>query len=387
MVATINADTTNGVVITSDTSGEIELQANGVTKAKVTANGLQDANGASLRGGSFRNLIINGDMRIDQRNAGASVTANDYEYYADRWKFLAQANGKMSIQQVTDAPTGFSNSLLFTTTSAYTPPSSAVFAISQWIEGYNTAHLKFGTANAKTVTLSFWVKSSLTGTFGGALQNSAANRAYPFEYTISSANTWEQKTITVSGDTTGTWVGSTNGTGLKVIFSLGSGATFSDTAGVWSGTSNIYSATGAVQVVATASATWNVTGIQLEVGEGASDFEFLPYDVQLALCQRYCYQVNCPQVGTRIASAMGDSTTTCNSIWCSPVNLRATPTTSYNNINARNGATDITLSSIGITILADNIINVNFNSSSVVTGAVYQIRGTAVGYVRFDAEL
>lgn len=304
MVATINADTTNGVVITSDTSGEIELQANGVTKAKVTANGLQDANGASLRGGSFRNLIINGDMRIDQRNAGASVTANDYEYYADRWKFLAQANGKMSIQQVTDAPTGFSNSLLFTTTSAYTPPSSAVFAISQWIEGYNTAHLKFGTANAKTVTLSFWVKSSLTGTFGGALQNSAANRAYPFEYTISSANTWEQKTITVSGDTTGTWVGSTNGTGLKVIFSLGSGATFSDTAGVWSGTSNIYSATGAVQVVATASATWNVTGIQLEVGEGASDFEFLPYDVQLARCQRYY------EKSYNDGTALGTATTT-----------------------------------------------------------------------------
>ncbi len=363
MVATINADTTNGVVITSDTSGEIELQANGVTKAKVTANGLQDANGASLRGGSFRNLIINGDMRIDQRNAGASVTANDYEYYADRWKFLAQANGKMSIQQVTDAPTGFSNSLLFTTTSAYTPPSSAVFAISQWIEGYNTAHLKFGTANAKTVTLSFWVKSSLTGTFGGALQNSAANRAYPFEYTISSANTWEQKTITVSGDTTGTWVGSTNGTGLKVIFSLGSGATFSDTAGVWSGTSNIYSATGAVQVVATASATWNVTGIQLEVGEGASDFEFLPYDVQLARCQRYYWQGKELGLGYAFAYAANSGNYIFTDLMRFPVTMRTTPTMAQ--------------------VLAPSLTNCAINTVvASVDGAANHLNPTAVGNVR-----
>jgi hypothetical protein len=290
MASTINSDTSNGVIITPDTSGEIELQANGVTKAKVTANGLQDANGNSLRGGSFRNLIINGDMRIDQRNAGASVTPTDGLYTVDRWLFRVSQASKLTAQRVTDAPTGFDYSLKVTSSSAYSIGSGDFFECEQRIEGNNVYQLDLGTSDAKTITISFWVKSSLTGTFGGSLASVAFNRSYPFEYTISSANTWEKKTVTVALDTTGTWA-TDNTIGLRAQFGLGVGNNWAGTAGSWIARGT-WSATGATSVVGTSGATWQITGVQVEVGEGASDFEFLPYDVQLQRCQRYYQYVS-----------------------------------------------------------------------------------------------
>jgi len=233
-----------------------------------------------------RNRIINGDMRIDQRNAGASVTPTDGQYTLDRWRCLQAVSSKYSAQQSSVAPSGFSNSFLATSLSAYSVGSSEYFVVEQIIEGFNTADLNWGTANAKTVTLSFWVYSSLTGTFGGAFRNSAANRSYPFTYTISSASTWEQKTITVAGDTTGTWVGATNGKGIEIKFGLGVGSTLSGTAGAWAG-ANYLSATGATSVVGTSGATWYITGVQLEVGSVATPFERRPFGTELALCQRY----------------------------------------------------------------------------------------------------
>lgn len=283
MASTINADTTNGVVVTSDTSGEIELQSAGVTKAKVTANGLQDANGNSLRGGMYRNLIINGDMRIDQRNAGGAVTAGN-AYPVDRWYISNTANGSYSAQQVSDTPVGFSSSLKVTVTAAQTANIGNLAPV-QIIEGNNISHLDWGTSDAKSVTLSFWVRSSLTGTFGGSLRNSSSNRSYPFTYTISVADTWEYKTITIAGDTSGTWL-TTNGVGIRVRFSLYAVASSLQSAGTWYAGSAT-GATGQTQLASTNGATFYITGVQLEVGEGASDFEFLPYDVQLARCQRY----------------------------------------------------------------------------------------------------
>jgi hypothetical protein len=156
------------------------------------------------------------------------------------------------------------------------------------VEGFNFADMAWGTASAKTVTLSFWVYSSLTGTFGGVLNNSAGNRSYPFTYTISTANTWEQKTITVAGDTSGTWIGATNGIGLMVRFGLGVGTTYSGTAGSWSG-STFFSATGATSVVGTSGATFYITGVQLEKGSTATSFDYRSYGTELALCQRYFY--------------------------------------------------------------------------------------------------
>ena len=234
----------------------------------------------------FKNRIINGAMVIDQRNAGASVTPTGGGYTLDRWTFQPTQASKMSVQQVSTSPTGFSNSTAITTVSSYSVAAGDFFLYSQAIEGYNFADLGWGTANAKTVTLSFWVQSSLTGTFGGSILNAASNRSYPFTYTISSANTWEQKTITITGDTSGTWVGATNGVGAWVRFGLGVGSTYSGTAGSWAG-STYYSATGATSVVGTSGATFYITGVQLEVGTQATSFEYRQFTTELQLCQRY----------------------------------------------------------------------------------------------------
>jgi hypothetical protein len=240
----------------------------------------------------FKNRIINGAMMIDQRNAGASVTPTvDGSYNLDRWKVGLSQASKFSVQQNAGSvtpPVGFTNYLGATSLSAYSVGSGDTFLIQQNIEGLNCSDLAFGTANAVTVTLSFWVRSSLTGTFGGSLLNSAANRSYPFSYTISAANTWEQKTITIAGDTTGTWL-VTSGIGLGVRFGLGSGSTFSGTAGAWAA-GNIVQPTGSVSVVGTNGATFYITGVQLEKGSTATSFDYRPYGQELALCQRY-YEV------------------------------------------------------------------------------------------------
>ena len=263
---------------------------------------------------NFRNRIINGDMRIDQRNAGASVNPSTSipTYMVDRWVAYQDQTSKFTVQQnaggVT-APAGFTNYLGYTSSSAYTVTSGQIFATWQAIEGYNIADLGWGTANAKTVTLSFWVRSSLTGTFGGALKNTGT-RSYPFSYTISSANTWEQKVVTVAGDTSGTW-NTTNGVGIYVNFGLGVGSSYSGTAGAWSG-SNLFSTTGATSVVGTNGATFYLTGVQLEVGSSATPFDTRAYGTELALCQRYyekSYNIDVAPATDTLAGAVNyDST-------------------------------------------------------------------------------
>jgi hypothetical protein len=260
-----------------DTAGGNTVTINGATPTTYNTMG--------------KNRIINGDMRIDQRNAGASVTpAAPNQYTLDRWKADISVSSKYSAQQSSTVPTGFVNSLLITSLSAYTVGSAERFCMTQNIEGLNVPDLGWGSASAKTVTLSFWVRSSLTGTFGGAISNSAQNRSYPFSYSISAANTWEQKTVTITGDTSGTWL-TTSGIGLRVIWGLGVGSTLSTTAGAWAA-GEYYSATGATSVVGTNGATWYITGVQLEVGSVASEFERRPYGTELALCQRYFWQIS-----------------------------------------------------------------------------------------------
>jgi len=236
----------------------------------------------------LRNKIINGAMMIDQRNAGASVTPVDGGYTLDRWVYLADQASKCTMQQNAASvtpPAGFSNYLGVTSTAATTITTSQQFSVVQRVEGFNMADLAWGTASAASVTLSFWVRSSLTGTFGGALRNDAGNYNYVFSYTISSANTWEQKTVTIIGATSGTWTIS-NGRCLQVAFSLGAGATLSTTAGSWT-TSNYWNVTSGVQVVGTNGATFYITGVQLEKGATATPFENRMYGTELALCQRY----------------------------------------------------------------------------------------------------
>jgi hypothetical protein len=246
----------------------------------------------------FKNRIINGAMMIDQRNAGASITndTTNTQFPVDRFGIWGQVASKYTAQQNAGSvtpPAGFTNYLGITSSSAYTPlGANDLYMVAQQIEGFNTADLNWGTANAKTVTLSFWVRSSgLTypATFGGSLQNSAVNRSYPFAYTISAANTWEQKSITIPGDISGTWVGATNGIGIRVWFALGVGTNYSGTAGAvagWAG-ADYRSVTSATNVLATNGATLYITGVQLEVGSTATSFDYRPYTTELQLCQRY----------------------------------------------------------------------------------------------------
>ena len=236
---------------------------------------------------TFRNKIINGAMVINQRGFSGTVTT-DGSYTLDRFVAFSVASSKFSVSQNAGSvtpPVGYANYLGVTSLAATSLAAGDYYQICQRIEGYNMADLNWGTANAKTVTLSFWVYSSLTGTFGGSLQNGNQNRAYPFTYTISSANTWTQISITIAGSTDGTW-SSTNTEGIGLYFGLGVGTTYSGTAGAWTTTTK-YSVTGATSVVGTNGATWYVTGVQLEAGTTASPFEYRQFGQELALCQRY----------------------------------------------------------------------------------------------------
>jgi len=264
----------------------------------VNADLMTTSDGVSSSGlYGFKNRLINGGMVLDQRNAGASVTPTDAQYCVDRWRAVASAASKFTVQQSTTAPDGFTNSLLLTSSSAYTPSTSEAFGILQLIEGFNCSDLMFGTATAKTITVSFWVRSSLTGTFGGFLTNASFNRAYPFTYTINSANTFEQKTVTIAGDTTGTWATNSSGC-IGVGFSIGAGATLSATAGAW-GAGTKLGATGQTQLISTSGATFYITGVQLEKGSTATSFDYRPYGTELQLCQRYCYAIRAAEaVGT-----------------------------------------------------------------------------------------
>ena len=277
-----------------------------------------------------RNRIINGDMRIDQRNAGAASANTINGYFLDRWDVSQITTGKIIAQQNAGSvtpPVGFGNYLGITSQSAYSVISTDRTMITQWIEGFNCADLNWGTANAKTVTLSFWVRSSLTGTFGGAFINYDGNRSYAFSYTVSSANTWEQKSVTVAGDTTGTW-NVTNGGGIGIRFGLGVGSNYLGTAGAWSA-SNFAGVTSQVNLVGTSGATFYITGVQLEEGSVATSFEHRQYGQELALCQRYYFKQVYSQTQTW---AYGHTQTTnlARVTTQSPVPMRATPSFSTN---------------------------------------------------------
>ena len=314
----------------------IQHLTSGTNNIVLDANGNMTCAGtisAATPTGGMRNKIINGDMRIDQRNAGAAVTATtSMPYSVDRWSVFGNQNSKFTIQQNAGSvtpPSGFVNYAGITSSSTYSVGASETFGLFQSVEGLNTSDLAWGTTSAKTITLSFWVRSSLTGIFGGALQNSSFDRAYPFTYRINTANTWEYETITIPGDTTGTWL-TTNGIGLRLQFSVGSGSTVSTTAGAWTA-GNYNSASGATSVVGTNGATFYITGVQLETGSVATAFERRQYGTELALCQRYYETGSAWFQGGGTPSSMGTSTSYA-------VPKRANPTIAFANVSYSSGS-------------------------------------------------
>jgi hypothetical protein len=371
---------------------------NGITtpmyNGSITANAVTPVTG-------FKNRIINGQMTFDQRNAGASVTPTSGSTYTlDRWASSQSSSSKFSVQQNAGAvtpPTGFINYLGTTSTSAYSPTSGEEFIMYQPIEGLNISDLGWGTANAKNVTLSFWVRSSgLTypATFGGSLRNSATNRSYPFSYTISVASTWEYKTVTIAGDTSGTWL-TTNGVGLYLSFSLGAGSSRVGTASAWAGADYV-SATGATSVVGTNGATLYITGVQLEVGSTATSFDYRSIGTELALCQRYYYRIT-PQTSSYNGFGLGYSyTTTSVRVYVPfPVTMRTTPSTfdfssAGNYLLENNSGLSRSASTIAdSTNSGNNGALLSCGVSSTTAGLVWMClaNGTTSAYMGFGAEL
>ena len=269
--------------------GTLGITTPGLTTPKIDLGSTTTSSLGAGNASIMKNRIINGAMVIDQRYGGASVSPAASQYTLDRWQAVMNAaSAKYSVQQNAGSvttPTGFSNYLGATSLGAYTVAAGEIMAIQQTIEGFNIADLSWGTANAKTVTLSFQVYSSLTGTFGGAIRQGSGARSYPFTYSIPVANTWTTISVTIAGDTSGTYA-TNNTAGLLISFGMGVGSTFSGTAGSWSA-GNYVSATGATSVVGTNGATFYITGVQLEVGTSATGFEYVNYQTLLANCQRY----------------------------------------------------------------------------------------------------
>jgi hypothetical protein len=323
----------------------------------------------SKLGISFKNRIINGAMVIDQRNNGAVLsTSSNGAFNLDRWYNQNNSGSNIyNIQQNAGSvtpPVGFGNYLGLTSTSAYTVGSSSVIGVGTRIEGYNIADLNWGTANAKTITLSFWVYSSITGTFGGSILNGPASYSYPFTYTISSANTWTYITITVAGPTSSTWSSgnsTTNGSALQLVFSVGTGSTFTTTANAWV-SGQYYSATGATSgVINTNGATFYLTGVQLEVGTQATTFDYRSITTETSLCQRY-YTRYTPNSSSGAGNFMSGTVTNPNEVrvlTSLPTLMRTDPTFSYANLRAFDGA------------IASVINGINAQGSSPTNGGVY----------------
>jgi|688.fasta_scaffold41391_8 hypothetical protein len=354
----------------------------------VLMTGAPSIGGAGLgMGMGFRNRIINGAMVIYQRNAGASLSLSSTPtYLVDRWETRLGTSTSSTAQQSSTAPAGFVNSVLLTIGTGASPSASTgTNYFNQKIEGFNCADLGWGTSNAVPVTVSFWVRSSLTGTFGVTVCNDGLTRSYPTSYTISAANTWEQKTITVPGSTSGTFT--TNNTGsVRLIFDWGNGSDYKGTANTWANADYRGGATGTQSICATSGATWYVTGVQLEKGSTATAFDYRPIGTESNLCYRYFYRrwhtaANAGNTQTYPGSILGVANSTSSLIvgTAFPVPLRATPsfTLYQNGVSGRIWNAD-TAGSVAIT-LSQNWWDTNGVAGLLATSAVLTI-GVGYGY-------
>jgi hypothetical protein len=356
----------------------------------VQAEKMTTESGYSLGAGnasSFKNRVINGEMDISQRNGTTAVVCADVAstYGVDRFSvYKSNASATVTIGQSATAPTGFVNSSIFSVTTGSAPSAANECQFRHTIEGFNVSDLAFGTASAKTVTVSFWVRSSLTGTFAVAFQNSGSGLSYVSTYVISSANTWEQKTVTFTGPSTGTWL-TNNGSGIVCIWDLGGGSNFNATTNTWTA-GNVYTTSGTTKVIGTTGATWQITGVQFEVGTVATSFDFRSIGTELALCQRYYWK----STGDTVAVAAGVfvTSTVANIYVKYPQAMRAAPTFNQSSTWVNNGASSSNVSAISATYANINsaLVQPLFSGSAgAAQGATWLINTT--GFVDATAEL
>ncbi len=343
-----------------------------------------------------KNLVINGDMRVSQRY-GTTATTSSEDFVIDRYRCQDNTAASTTHQQVTDAPPGFHNSLKVTVTGTDTTVDAGDFHYFRHIvEGNNINHLNWGSSNAKTVTLSFWVKSSITGDHGCSLWNNAFNRSFPFNYTINSANTWEHKSITVPGCPDGTWETGTN-RGVNIGFVQSVGSTYTGTPNQWNSAGDV-GPTNHVNLTATNGATWYITGIQLEVGKNATEFEHRSYGEELALCQRYYERFNADCGAGGYATLMIASKNAHTLIVGQPIfrvpKRTAGATFSYGgDLRMHNSLTggDITISGVQNSQLSTHggyiVLVISNNTMSNGDGYRLEGRGDVNAFIAFSSEL
>jgi len=348
---------------------------------------------------SHRNMIINGDMRINQRGSGSlTINSGTVQYPCDRFSARGVSSaGVFTLESVTDSPAGFTNSLKATvTTDDSSLSGTESYRVMQHIEGNNISHLNWGSSDNQAVALSFKVKSSLAGTFGGVVQNGDYNRFVPFTYTIDSANTWEDKTVTIAGDTSGTYPTDES---LAVRLNWSLGAAELGTAGTYTATTK-NGATGQTQVISTLNATWQVTGVQLELGSNATPFEHRSYGDELAKCQRYFWSVGgvpSPEGSSNyyehVCVAYMQSTTAAYGVVPHPVFMRAPPTVAILNPTGfyfNNNEANTALSGGGVINNGKYNTAISFTTSATrntqTSGRVLAL-GSAASIIQFSSEL
>jgi len=384
---------TGETILQGVADGGVYIYHNNSSKLATTATGIDVTGTVSDQDGNVRsgrkNLIINGAMQMAQRGTSDTVNGGGWDYVIDRFCALGTSTGVFIYSQDSEAPAGFNKSLKVAVTTADASLAAGdIYCIRHTIEGFNSAHLNYGSSDAKTTTLSFWVRSSLTGTFGGAL-NSEGNRSYPFTYSISSANTWEKKSITISGDTTGTW-GTGNSHGVRITWGLGVGSTYSGTTSSWAG-SEYFSVTSSTSVIGTNSSTWYITGVQLELGTAATDFEHRSYGEELALCQRYYSRLDSSGTGyNAVASGVVRGSTACSVNVDYPATMRTTPSFAMSGswiAEPSGGGQAITT---GTPYLANSSMlwqPHGLSGATTGTGVIVHANADANAYLAWDAEL